>query len=227
MNLGEMRVQVRRWLRDTIQPNEWDDTTLNMYLNSALREAVLRSRPLKQVETVTVTNGVADYDLSDLPILYLESVTIESQPEIPLERFSHVQWAEICYTSRTTNAVGTPSSYALDGGTSDDELYCSPMSLSLWPTPAGDDVATLRFFAKPEQMCQDCDFPCLGDSEDHFKLTHWAAHLAFMEHDTDNYNPEAAAFHRQEFTTYFGTRITAEQRYQRQRDSHDERIIVV
>ncbi len=217
MDLLAIRTQVRQWLRDINSPQEWSDATLNRYINSAIRESVFRSRPIKQIDTIGIASGTSQYELGDMNILYVESIVMGSQPSILLTQFSNEIWTEYCYSTHDRSAVGTPSQYALDGGTSEDGYYCSPISLDLWPIPNADDVATVRFFAKPEELCNDTDVPCLGDAEDHFKIAHWAAHLAFMEHDTDVYNPGAAVYHRQEFESYFGRRLSAYDRNIRQR----------
>lgn len=206
MELLELRNVLREMLDDMAEPQLWSDAELTRYLNNAVREACIRARllrvdaasdPLTCVIAIDpVDGGRVRFDSS---ILVVRSGSLVGS--------THKLFAVSSYDldriepgwDQAHDHASTPRFMVMD---------LEQKALQLWPKPDRAMTLHLRAWRIPrgdELMDDDTDEPVI-DLPDIEELRHWAAHEAYLKHDSDANDEQASANHLSLFEQRFGRR---------------------
>lgn len=204
--LGQLIVDCRDELDDSVEPYLWDDDYLTARLNDAVNEAAIRARLLVEstrsdICQIALVAGQAEYTLHP-SIVVIRRASLASDRSTPLCRTTTSVLDGCSSTWRTE--TGTPEYVVRDGQT---------RSITVVPTPAADDVLHLTVWRLPteeEVMEDDSDEPVI-DPMYHDKLFHWAVFRALTKRDVEQQSTRDADRHLTEFETTFGPRPTAAQ----------------
>jgi hypothetical protein len=202
VELGQLITAVRDVLDDHATPPLYTDDELTRYLNTAVSEACLRARLLKDDSgdacRIALVEGTARYDIAP-EVIVVSAVHVDgrSQPVIRttaarLDRI-HPGWSHEVQTN------GVPEYAIFDP---------EQKTLTLYPAPAAAGTCYLRVWRLPDEsevMEEDQDEPVitLPDPE---SLKHWALHEAYLKRDSEMYDPDRAAQHEADFERRFGPR---------------------
>ncbi|MGL6290513.1 MAG: DUF6682 family protein [Silanimonas sp.] len=202
MTLGELLTAARELLDDTVEDFLWSEEKLTRYANNAVREVCLRTRCMKDDSAprcrVALVPGTDTYavDPSFLVIAKAQlwgqsfelhrSTTEEVSRMLPGWDVGCVQPAkpEFIVFDRVQNTIRVAPS--------PDQAY--DLHLKVMRLPDED-----------ERMEGPDDEPVVSVVAAE-EMKHWIAHEAFMEKDSERYDPERSAAHLRIFTDRFGDR---------------------
>lgn len=193
MNLSEQIEAIRIRTDDRSAPYLWSDDEITLNLNQADSEAAERAMLIQDAVEIVVAAGFADYDLKALRI---DRATLESTGDLVV--VTSREELDALWSGWET-ATGTPQ-YLID---SDDG------TVTIVPTPTVDDTLTLRIRRLPSTpMVNDYDTPEIPERY-HYRMLDWALHLAYMKHDAETFDQQAADRYAAMFERSFGYRHDA------------------
>lgn len=200
MNTTELLARWRRAVQDTEKPYLWSDEEVFGYMDVAQRKFCIE------------TNGIADFSspLTELPlyadvpcsaisplILKVRSATLDGRP---LNVVNHEALVERGCTVPARRGRVTSMVLGLEEG----KVYW-------YETPATDGCVKLSIYRLPSETITDVGDQALEIPEaHHLSLLHWMSREAYLKHDADTYDPNAAERVERVFLLYCAS-VLAEQ----------------
>lgn len=206
MNLESLLGRVRNDLDDIAEPYLYSDEVLTGYLNTAVLEAAIRARLLKDDDItnpdlclIPVVAGQADYTID--PLVYVVRHAFIKGASHKLTRITtrSLDKVEPGWDMRPDTERGDPCYLIMD---------ISQRLVRLFPKPQAAGELCLRIWRKPldeERMESGEDEPCIAIA-DHESLKDWALHEAYLVKDSELYDPDRSATHLGLFERKFGQR---------------------
>ena len=196
MNLKELIAEFRTVTDDLTYPYFWSDAEIIGYANEAERQAARRALLLMDVETselcrYTVLAGQALLRLDSRVIMVRRLRLIGQNRALAIRSWREVE--EL--TPAWEQSVGDPVVAIPDWQTG---------AMRLAPIPTNDDSALVAVFRLPlVSMATSTDCPEINPS---YHLTLVSSMLAqgYSKHDSETFDPEAAAFYEAQFTAAVG-----------------------
>jgi hypothetical protein len=197
MTLGELRALARIKLDDLVEPYLWADDTLNLLINQAQDEALVRSGGIVDDYSPVIVQGLVLAGNSSYPvdarILKVESVYTNVRALV----------ATTAATLAATNPswdvqTGQPTSFIYNGTT-----------VRLYPIPEVDTMISMSVRRGAlTSMTTDTQSPEVPYPL-HNALLHFVLSEAYSLPDADISNPDASAKHLKAFEGVFGPRPSA------------------
>jgi len=201
MNVKELIANYRRLSDDTVQPYFWSDQELIGYANQVERDAAGRGKLIMDVET----SDVCRYRVrAGQPIIELDPRVVEVRRARLLAQDKALAirgWREIEeLTPNWDSTTGTPAVAMPD---------LKSACLYLSPTPTADDSLTCAIFRLPlNDMAAPDDSPEINPRY-HLNLVHGMLAIGYGKHDSECFDPQAAAFYSGLFDAAFGPPVAA------------------
>ena len=202
MILQDLINAARELLDDTIGPYLWADERLYRYANNAMIEVALRTRCLKEsgtpATTFPVVAGTATFAIDPATIIVSKAQMAGQKHPLILTTAKDLDRRLPGWDTDMVPA-GVPEYVVFD---------LAQHRVTLVPTPAEDSTLYLRVCRVPnedEKMEGPDDEPPFTSFRPE-EVKHWIAHEAYLERDSERYNPERSAQHEAIFTARFGAR---------------------
>lgn len=200
MNLSELIEAVRIRTGDMSAPYLWSDDEITLNLNQADSEAAERALLIQdsttaEVCTLTLDAGSASYPLHE-SILKIERAKLASTGDL-LSVVSREALDKLW--SGWETATGTPK-YLFEDGEGNAVVV---------PEPTAADTIAITVKRLPlTVMASDADTPEIPVRH-HSRMLYWALHLAYLKHDADAFDQQAADRYEAMFARSFGYRHDA------------------
>lgn len=202
MTLGELLQTARDLLDDTVEDYLWSDERLTRYANNAVREVCLRTRCMKDDSAprcrVTLVAGTDTYAV-DPSFLVVAKAQLWQQA-FPLRRTTSDRLSLVLPGWDVGRvAPGKPEFIVFDRVQN---------TIRVAPTPDREYELHLKVMRLPdedERMEGPDDEPVVSIIAPE-EMKHWIAHEAYMEKDSERYDPERSTMHLRIFTDRFGER---------------------
>lgn len=202
MELGELLDATRVLLDDTVEDYLWSDALLTRFANNAVREVCLRTRCFKDDTAprcrINLVAGTDTYAVD--PSFIVVSKAQLWQQSFPLHRVTTERLSDVLPGWDVGRvAPGKPEFIVFDRVQN---------TIRVAPTPDQAYELHLKVMRVPdadEQMESRDDEPVISiiAPED---MKHWIAHEAYLQKDSEQYDPERSAQHEALFTARFGAR---------------------
>lgn len=202
MTLGEILAAARDLLDDTVEDYLWSDERLTRFANNAVREVCLRTRCMKDDSAprcrVPIVPGTDTYAV-DPSFIVVAKAQLFGQ-SFPLLRTTTDRLSDylpgwdvgVVRTGRPELIVFDRVQNTIRVAPSPDQAYELHLKVMRLPDEdermEGPDDEPVVTIIAPEE------------------LKHWIAHEAYLQKDSEQYDPERSAQHLRMFTDRFGDR---------------------